>query len=89
MSSFSVHLPSIILLSCFIFSYASAEVPLDADSILKRMESAYAQVKDYQTDVEVKAYEGGGSFETKHGFALISNRLIPAWSWSTPTRAER
>ena len=59
------HIPSIVLLSCLIFSYASAEVPSDADRILKGMESAYARVKDYQTDVEVNTYEGGGSFETQ------------------------
>ncbi len=56
---------STVLFSCLIFCNASANVPLDTDSILKRMESAYARVRDYQTDVEVKTYGDGGSFETK------------------------
>jgi outer membrane lipoprotein-sorting protein len=38
---------------------------LDAPIILKRMESAYARVKDYQTDAEVRAYKSDGSFETQ------------------------
>jgi hypothetical protein len=48
------HIPSIVLLSCLIFSYGPAGTPLDADSILNRMESAYARVKDYQTNVEIR-----------------------------------
>ncbi len=38
---------------------------MDANSILKRMESAYAKVNDYQTDVEAKIYEDRESFSTK------------------------
>jgi len=54
-----------VLLSCLILSYASAEIPLDTDSLLKRMESAYARVNDYQTNVEVRTYNTEASFETK------------------------
>ncbi len=59
------HIPSIVFLSCLIFSYAPPETPLDADSILKKVESAYAPVEDYQTNVEVKTYKGGGPFEVQ------------------------
>jgi outer membrane lipoprotein-sorting protein len=64
-SSSAHHVFWIFLLSSLIFSYAAAEAPLDASSILKRMESAYVQVKDYQTNVEVKTYGGGESFATE------------------------
>lgn len=55
----------ILLLSCLVLSYASAEISLDTDSLLKKMQSAYAAVKDYQTDVEVTNYQSEGSFETQ------------------------
>ncbi len=64
-SSSSRHIFSVVLLSYFIISYASPEVQLDADSILKRMDSAYAAVKDYRTEVEVKIYEGRESFDAE------------------------
>ncbi len=66
MSSYSGHhtLP-IVLFSCLILSHSVAETPLDADSIWKRMESAYTRVVDYQTNVEVRTYKSVGSFETQ------------------------
>jgi len=55
----------IVLLSCLIFSYASGETPLDTNTLLKKMDAAYAQVEDYQTNVEVRNYKRDGSFETQ------------------------
>ncbi|MGA2318642.1 MAG: hypothetical protein ABSG71_20035 [Thermodesulfobacteriota bacterium] len=63
--SLSHHTLTIVLFSCLILSNASAEIPSDADTILKKMVSAYALVKDYQTNVEVRTYKTGGSFETQ------------------------
>ncbi len=55
----------ILLLSCLVSTCASAKTSLEASSILKRMESAYSRVNDYQTNVEVRTYEGGSSLETQ------------------------
>ena len=55
----------VVLLSYPMLSYATPEISLDTDSLLKRMESAYARVKDYQANVEVRTYKTGGSFETQ------------------------
>ncbi len=64
--SSSIHqIPPIVLLSCLIFTHGSAESRLDAESILKRMEFAYARVVDYETSVEVRTYKQDGSFETQ------------------------
>jgi outer membrane lipoprotein-sorting protein len=75
-SSLSHHRLTIVFLSCLILSYASAEIPLDTDSLLERMESAYARVKDYQTNVEVRTYKTEGSFETQK-FLYIFKK--PKW----------
>ncbi len=49
MSSYSgLHTSPIVPLPSLILSCAFAAAPLDADSILKRMESAYTLVEDYQ-----------------------------------------
>ena len=37
----------ILVLICLIASYASAETPLDTDTLLKKMESTYDNVTDY------------------------------------------
>jgi len=55
----------IVLLSSLALFNASAEVPSDASIILKKMEAAYAEVNDYQTNVEVRTYKTEGSFETQ------------------------
>jgi outer membrane lipoprotein-sorting protein len=66
MSFCSVHqIPTIVFVSCLILSYAFAEIPVDADGLLKKMESAYTRVEDYQTNVEVRTYKREGSFETQ------------------------
>ncbi len=54
-----------ILFYCFIVSYASAEDPSHAETILKKMEMAYARVNDYQTNVEIRTYTPDGSFESQ------------------------
>jgi len=64
-SSLSHHALAMVLLSCLILSYAAAEIPLDVDTIMQKMESAYAHINDYQTNVEVKTYKTDGSFETQ------------------------
>ncbi len=55
----------IAVLSLPVFSPASEKVSLTADSLLKKMESAYAQVGDYQANIEVKNYKSDGSSELK------------------------
>lgn len=55
----------IVFLSCLIFSYASGEIPLDTNTLLRKMDAAYVQVENYQTHVEVKNYKRDGSFETQ------------------------
>lgn len=64
-SSLSHRMLMIVLLSCPILSYASAEVPLSTNTLLKKMEAAYARIEDYQTNVEVKNYKSDGSSETQ------------------------
>lgn len=62
-SSLSHLILLIVLLSCPILSYASAEVSLNSNDLLKKMEAAYARVEDYQMNVEVKNYKSDGSSE--------------------------
>jgi outer membrane lipoprotein-sorting protein len=52
----------IVILAFFASSHTPARTASDSDSLLKNMESAYAQVTDYQTNIEVKTYSGEGSF---------------------------
>ena len=62
-------LPSVIVLLFFvILSYVYAACPLEAGDLLKSMEAAFAQVKDYQTRVTVQAYQKDGSMETEMFF---------------------
>jgi outer membrane lipoprotein-sorting protein len=68
--------PPVILLICLIGSYASAEVPLDAESLLKKMETAYANVNSYRTRVEVRTFESGGSSEIEK---FLYNFKKPKW----------
>jgi outer membrane lipoprotein-sorting protein len=37
----------------------------DVETVLKKMEAAYEEVKDYQADVEVKIYKKDGTFKTE------------------------
>jgi len=58
-------LRSTAFLFCLAISHASAELPLSGETLLKKMEAAYAQVNDYTTKVEVRTYKRDGSFETE------------------------
>ena len=59
-------LPSVIVLLFFvILSCVYAACPLEAEDLLKRMEAAYARVKDYRTRVTVRPIQKRGSIETK------------------------
>ena len=55
----------ILLFACFMPSYAFARMSLDPEALLKRMEATYAEVKDYQADIEDRTYNPDGSFKTK------------------------
>jgi len=48
------------LLTCFSVSYA-----IDTETLLNKMKSAYAQVKDYRTDVEVQTVRPNGFVKTE------------------------
>ena len=49
-----------LFLTCFSVSYA-----IDTETLLNKMKSAYARVKDYQTNVEVQTVQPNGSVKTK------------------------
>ncbi len=55
----------ILLLACFMPSYAFARTVLDPETLLKRIEATYAEVGDYQADIEDKTYNRDSSFKTK------------------------
>jgi hypothetical protein len=52
---------SLFILLLASWSYVSAEIPLDAQTVLAKMREAYASVRDYQTHMKVIAFEGDGS----------------------------
>ncbi len=54
-----------ILLVFPLFTCSSDWIALDSESLLNKMEAAYAAVKDYQVDVEVRVYRRDTSFQTK------------------------
>jgi outer membrane lipoprotein-sorting protein len=56
-------LPVVLLFGAAI-SYGSEEASQETWTILKRMEDAYALVKDYRAKMEVRTYRENGSFET-------------------------
>lgn len=56
---------SFVLFACFISSYTSGWCALDTEVLLKKMETAYAGVEDYQTRIELRTYRKDGSFETQ------------------------
>jgi outer membrane lipoprotein-sorting protein len=66
----------ILLLICHIGSYASAETPLDTDTLLKKMETAYAGVNDYRASMEVRTFKEDGSSETERFFYTFKK---PKW----------
>jgi outer membrane lipoprotein-sorting protein len=48
----------------------------DVETVLKKMEAAYDEVKDYQTEVEVKIYKKDGSFKTERSLYTFKK---PKW----------
>lgn len=46
-------------------TYASTQVPLSIESLLKKTETAYANVNDYRTRVDVRTFKSDGSSETE------------------------
>ncbi len=55
----------VLLLVCCLLLPAFGERPSDLQAILKNMEAAYARVKNYQMQVEVRNRGRGGNFETQ------------------------
>ncbi len=53
----------IVLLACLMPYGLYAWSSSDTEILLKRMEAAYAEVNDYQTNVEIRTYRKDGSFE--------------------------
>jgi outer membrane lipoprotein-sorting protein len=58
-------LSAILLLACLFPFHLYAWNPSDAQFLLKRMEGAYAEVNDYQANMEVRTFGKDGSFETR------------------------
>ena len=48
----------------------------DVETLLKKMEAAYDQVKDYQTDVEILLFKEDGSFKTEKSLYTFKK---PKW----------
>jgi outer membrane lipoprotein-sorting protein len=55
----------ILILALLLPSFVDALNLSDPGFLVKKMESAYAQVNDYQANLEVRTYREDGSFETK------------------------
>ncbi len=55
----------ILILLCFFPFHLYAWSPSDAQFLLKKMEGAYAEVSDYQANLEVRTFGKDGSFETR------------------------
>jgi outer membrane lipoprotein-sorting protein len=55
----------IVLLVCLTGFSVSAEVAPDAESLLKKVQTVYAGVNDYRTNVEVKTFRSDGSSGTE------------------------
>ncbi len=55
----------ILLFACFMPSHAFARMPLDTETLLKKIEATYAEVKDYQAEIEDRTYNRDGSFQIK------------------------
>ena len=56
---------SVFPLALLFPSYLSAWNPTDTEALLKKTEEAYARVKDYQANMEIKTYKKDGSFQTR------------------------
>lgn len=62
---FHLTLSVIVLISGVTLSIVSLEARITPGDLFKKMETAYAEIRDYQARVEVKAYEDNGSREIK------------------------
>ena len=66
MQQIQAYLSSVIFLLAFLLPFhLYAWNPSDAPFFLKKMEGAYAEVNDYQANMEVRTFGKDGSFETK------------------------
>jgi outer membrane lipoprotein-sorting protein len=54
-----------LLAACLMIFSAVVHGGEDVETVLKKMEAAYDEVKDYQTDVEVRIYKKDGTFKTE------------------------
>jgi outer membrane lipoprotein-sorting protein len=64
--SFTAVVPRLlIILLCLPSISLPASSAIDPETLLNRMKAAYAEVSDYQTDVEVRIKKKDGSFEEK------------------------
>jgi outer membrane lipoprotein-sorting protein len=65
-----------VLVACLMIFSAVVYGGEEVETVLKKMEAAYDEVKDYQTDAEVKIYKKDGSFRTKRSLYTVKK---PTW----------
>jgi outer membrane lipoprotein-sorting protein len=65
-----------VLVACLIIFSAVVHGGYDVETVLKKMEAAYDEVKDYQTEVEVTIYNKDGSFKTEKSLYTFKK---PKW----------
>jgi len=65
-----------VLVACLMIFSAVVHGGDDVETVLKKMEAAYDEVKDYQTEVEVKIYKKDGSFKTERSLYTFKK---PKW----------
>jgi len=65
-----------VLVACLIIFSAVVHGGYDVETVLKKMEAAYEEVKDYQTEVEVTIYNKDGSFKTEKSLYTFKK---PKW----------
>ncbi len=56
---------SILLLTSMAHPVLYARDPAETELLCRRMDEAWARVSDYQTDVEIKTFRGGESYEKR------------------------
>jgi len=65
-----------VLVACLMIFSAVVHGGDDVETVLKKMEAAYDEVKDYQTEVEVKIYKKDASFKTERSLYTFKK---PKW----------
>ena len=65
-----------VLVACLIIFSAVVHGGYDVETVLKKMEAAYDEVMDYQTEVEVTIYNKDGSFKTEKSLYTFKK---PKW----------